>query len=49
MFIPKIRTKVNQKLLGTLIDPKSKRAYNGKYVVDYKGRITAASSGDIAF
>lgn len=39
MFIPKIRTKVNQKLLGTLIDPKSKRAYNGKYVVDYKGRI----------
>lgn len=39
MFIPKIRTKANQKLLGTLIDPKSKRAYNGKYIVDYKGRI----------
>jgi|SaaInlStandDraft_1057018.scaffolds.fasta_scaffold65761_2 hypothetical protein len=39
MFIPKIRTKVNPKLLGTLVDPKSKRAYNGKYVVDYKGRI----------
>jgi len=37
MFIPKIRTKVDKKLLGTLVDTKSKRAYNGKYVKDYKG------------
>jgi len=37
MFIPKIRTKVEKKLLGTLVDTKSKRAYNGKYVKDYRG------------
>ena len=37
MFIPKIRTKVGGKIAGKLLDPKTKRAFNGKFVKDFKG------------
>ena len=38
MFIPKNRTIVGGKIPGKLIDPATKRVFNGKFVKDFKGR-----------